>query len=61
MRLIKIAEVMYKTSMAHSTIYKYIALDLFPRPVKIGNRSVAWLEEDITNWIQSKVNESTRV
>jgi prophage regulatory protein len=27
----------------------------FPRPVKIGLRSVAWIEDEVDDWIRSRV------
>jgi predicted DNA-binding transcriptional regulator AlpA len=28
----------------------------FPKPYSLGARSVAWLEADVTTWIESRVN-----
>ncbi len=30
----------------------------FPKPIKLGERSVAWLEEDIDRWQQERIAAS---
>lgn len=55
MRLIKLTEVMNRTGMAKSTIYKYMDEGSFPKNVKLGVRSVAWVEGEIYEWITEKI------
>lgn len=55
MRLISIKEVMSKTSLARSTIYRYISDGVFPRSVSLGANKVAWLEKEIDEWIEEKL------
>lgn len=55
MRLIKLKEVMQKTSLGHSSIYKFIAEGTFPKQVSLGAKSVAWLESEVDDWIEEKV------
>ena len=55
MRLIKLKEVMDCTGLARSTIYKYISEQVFPKPVPLGERAVAWVESEIQDWILEKV------
>lgn len=38
------------TGLARSTIYDRIKAGTFPKPVKIGDRSVAWRQSDIDAW-----------
>jgi len=35
-------------------IYHLIRKGNFPRPVKLGQRAVAWRESDISDWIDSR-------
>ncbi|REC94964.1 helix-turn-helix transcriptional regulator [Kushneria indalinina] len=57
MRLLKLKDVMFLTGLARSTVYKYIAMGTFPKPVSLGERNVAWVEDEINNWIESKIKE----
>ena len=52
-RLIRLSEVTELTSLAKSTIYKYIQLGKFPRQ-KGGLHHVAlWRESEVQEWIAS--------
>ncbi len=55
MRLISIKDVMHKTSLARSTIYKYLAEGGFPKSASLGANKVAWLESEINEWIEEKL------
>ena len=57
MRLLKLKDVMFKTGLARSTIYKYISENRFPKPVSLGERNVAWVESEIDSWINLKISE----
>jgi hypothetical protein len=37
-------------------MYERIKEEQFPKPIKIGQRSVAWVESDIDDWIKEKIN-----
>ncbi|MER8683953.1 AlpA family phage regulatory protein [Mesorhizobium sp. M1405] len=38
------------SGLPRSTLYAKIASGEFPRPIKIGVRSVGWLEQDVAAW-----------
>nr|WP_280566887.1 AlpA family transcriptional regulator [Chromohalobacter sp. 296-RDG] len=57
MKLIRIKDVMDRTGLARSTIYKYISEGKFPKPIKLGTRAVAWVETEIDGWIQASIEE----
>jgi len=57
MRLIKLKEVMAKTSLGHSSIYKFISEGTFPKQVSLGAKSVAWVESEVDDWIKEKIEE----
>lgn len=53
--LIKLNEVKALTTLSRSTIYKKVAEGTFPAPIKLGDRAVAWLETEIVNWIEQRI------
>ena len=57
MRLIRLKEVMQKTGLARSTIYKFMKVGTFPQTVQLGVRSVGWLESDVLNWISARLDD----
>lgn len=56
-RLIRLEEVKRRTGFQKSSIYNRIAEGSFPRPVPLGDRAVAWVEDEIQEWIDSRISE----
>lgn len=55
-RLLTFDEVYERTGIKKSSAYSKMAKGLFPRPVKISERSVRWIESDIDDWINQKIS-----
>ena len=55
-RLIKLPEVKHRTALSRSSIYEKVAQRTFPAPVHIGERSVAWVEDEVQAWIDDQIN-----
>lgn len=53
-QLFRIKEVCRLTGLPKSTVYLQIKQGDFPRPVKIGERSVAWRGSDLEKWINDR-------
>lgn len=56
MKIIRLKQVIASTGLGRSTIYKYIAEGKFPLPLKLSVRCVGWLESEIQQWIQSRLD-----
>lgn len=54
-QLLRLKQVEEKTGLKRSQIYLYMKNDDFPRSIKIGPASVAWLESEIDEWINLKL------
>ena len=46
------------TGLARSTIYLLISQDRFPRPISLGDRAVGWLESELHEWQQQRIDAS---
>lgn len=57
MRLIKLKEVIEKTSLGRSTIYEFMTKGTFPKQVSLGAKSVAWLESEVDDWIMERIGQ----
>ena len=53
--LIKMKDVTKKTGMSRSTVYELIGKGGFPKQVKLGPRSIAFVEAEIDLWIRNKI------
>lgn len=56
-KLLRLPDVMEKTGFRKSWIYLLISRGDFPPAVKIGSRSVAWLESEVNDWIAERVGK----
>lgn len=56
-RFLRLEDVINKTGLKRSTIYNLINKNAFPKSIAITSTSVAWLESEINQWIQEKVNQ----
>ena len=45
------------TSLSRATIYKYMADDSFPRPVSLGAKAVAGVEDEVESWVFNKIEQ----
>lgn len=46
------------TGLARSTIYLRISEGTFPKPVSLGGRAVGWLEAEIEEWLEQRIEVS---
>ena len=53
-RVLRLKEVRHKTGLSRSTIYRWMDEGKFPKPVRLGARSVARIESEIDDWLQAK-------
>jgi prophage regulatory protein len=51
MRLLRERDRRIKTGVPRSTWYALMANGLAPYPVKLGQRSVAWIEDELEGWM----------
>ncbi|MEZ8882513.1 AlpA family transcriptional regulator [Vibrio sp. 10N.222.54.F6] len=57
MRFLKIKEVITKTALSRSSIYRKMSEGSFPKPVPIGERAVAWVDSDVEEWMKECVKQ----
>ncbi len=50
MLLLRLPEVERLTGLRKSAIYYLMAANLFPRPVRLGMRAVAWRQSELHAW-----------
>lgn len=58
--ILRLPDLIAQTGLSRSTIYRYIADGIFPRPVSLGPRAVGWLETDVAEWIDDRVQARGR-
>jgi prophage regulatory protein len=54
-RILRLSDVVDATGESRSTIYKRISEGEFPRPVKLGTKSVGWVEDEIAAYNEARI------
>ncbi|MCD9126677.1 helix-turn-helix transcriptional regulator [Luteimonas fraxinea] len=53
--------VIARTGISRSELYRKIALGQFPAPIKLGQRSSAWIVEEVDSWIRKRAESRQAV
>jgi prophage regulatory protein len=53
--LLRRKAVLDMTGLSRSGLYARIKEHTFPAPVKIGSKSVAWINTEVTHWISARI------
>ena len=59
--ILRLPAVKTSTGLSRSTIYLRIAQGTFPKSVGLGARAVGWLEAEIQEWLQQRIEASRKV
>ena len=54
-KIVELPQVQEATGKSRSTIYKRISEGLFPKPVKLGVKSVGWVEDEVAEYIEARI------
>ena len=54
-RVLRLPRVQTRTGLARSTIYVRVADGSFPQPIRLGVRTVGWIESEVDQWIQDQI------
>ena len=70
-RFIRLNEVLSRTGYGRTSIYRKMEDGEFPKSVKLGgppkdpsvfdSRAVAWIEDEVEQWIESRIEERDSV
>ena len=52
--LLRMPRVLRMTGLGRSTIYRMIAENTFPAPVRLGPRAVGWRRSDLDRWSETR-------
>ncbi len=57
MRFLRLKEVIAVTALSRSSIYKFMNEQRFPQSLSLGDRAVAWVETEIEEWMEEKLQQ----
>ncbi|WP_269514136.1 helix-turn-helix transcriptional regulator [Brevundimonas subvibrioides] len=56
-KLLRLPQVIERTSLRRSTIYEKMGNGSFPKPVKLNLRANGWLESEVNGWVEARIAE----
>jgi prophage regulatory protein len=60
MRFFRIRDVEKFSGLSRASIYRLMREGKFPRPVRLGERAVAWTIDDLETWAENRPMASSR-
>ena len=60
-RVLRLPQVLDRTGLTRSSLYRLHAAGVFPRRVQISERSVGWVESEVEAWLAARVSSSRPV
>jgi prophage regulatory protein len=59
-RMLRLPEVVRRTALSRSQIYRLIELGTFPRQVPLGERAAGWVEDEVDGWLRERIERSRK-
>lgn len=56
--ILRLPTVKARTGLSRSTIYLRVSEGTFPKPVGLGSRAVGWVESEIQQWLEQRIEAS---
>ena len=56
----RLPEVLGRTGLSRSSIYKQVAEGTFPEPINLGSKAIGWLNNEIDAWITEQIEKSRK-
>ena len=57
-RFLRLSQVIEMTGVGKTFIYTHMEKGNFPRQIQISPRTVVWLEQDIIDWMEKKIQRN---
>ena len=57
MNILTIDQVTAKTTLGRRSIYNYMSQQRFPQRVRLGDRHVGWVEDEVNAWLRARAGE----
>jgi prophage regulatory protein len=59
--ILRLPAVKTRVGLSRSAIYLAVSRAEFPRPVRLTERAVGWLESEISDWLRERVKQSRKL
>jgi len=55
MKILRLRQVLELTGLSRSTLYLYMQNRQFPIQVRLGQKIVGWVEDEVIDWIRGRI------
>ena len=55
MKVLRLKDVKEKTGLGRSSIYDYMKEGTFPKSIKLGERAVGWVADEVDLWLRKRL------
>jgi prophage regulatory protein len=59
-RMLRLPEVVRRTALSRSQIYRLIELGTFPRQVPLSERAAGWIEVEVDGWLRDRIDRARK-
>jgi prophage regulatory protein len=59
-KILRLPEVLNRTGLSRSSIYLKISKNEFPSQIILGERTIGFLEQEVSQWIDDRIKDSRR-
>jgi prophage regulatory protein len=56
--ILRLPQVKIRVGLSRSSIYSAVSQGKFPQPIKLGIRSIGWLDSEIDTWLAGQIEQS---
>jgi len=56
--MLRMPDVLNRTALSRSQIYRLIGQDDVPRQIRLGERAAGWVEEEVDGWSRGRIERS---
>lgn len=61
MKILKEIEVIEIIGLSHTTLYRLMKANKFPRPIRLSTNRVGWSQDVIYTWIEEKQQTTSKL
>ncbi|KWW37556.1 prophage regulatory protein [Cupriavidus metallidurans] len=54
-KVLRARDIAEMTGLARPTIYYYVKLGQFPKPIPLGAKAVGWLASEVEAWLDARI------
>lgn len=53
-RIVRMDELLRRLQISRATVYRWLDQKRFPRPVRLGERTIGWRSSDLSGWLAER-------